>query len=71
MSDRPININKVRKARARDTEKARADANAVAFGLSKTEKFNARRNTARLERKLDGARLLKDTDGSDDTPQSS
>lgn len=34
----PINLNKVRKARAKKDSQARADANAVRFGLTKAEK---------------------------------
>ena len=33
-----VNLNKARKARARADGKARADANAVKFGRTKTEK---------------------------------
>ncbi|UTH49683.1 DUF4169 family protein [Loktanella salsilacus] len=35
----PINLNKVRKARDRATEKAEADANAVKYGRSKAERM--------------------------------
>ncbi|MBU1836069.1 DUF4169 family protein [Loktanella salsilacus] len=35
----PINLNKVRKARDRATEKAEADANAVKHGRSKAERM--------------------------------
>ena len=34
----PINLNKARKAKARTEKRAKADANAVAFGRSKAEK---------------------------------
>ena len=35
----PINLNKVRKARVREDDKARADANAVKFGRTKAERL--------------------------------
>ena len=35
---KPVNLNKARKARARDAAKKRADQNAVAFGRTKAEK---------------------------------
>ncbi|MEM9576266.1 MAG: DUF4169 family protein [Pseudomonadota bacterium] len=34
----PVNLNKVRKARARAEKKARADENAVRFGRTKAQK---------------------------------
>ncbi len=34
----PINLNKVRKARAQAEKKVRADENSVRFGLNKAEK---------------------------------
>ncbi|WP_299702470.1 DUF4169 family protein [uncultured Tateyamaria sp.] len=50
----PINLNKVRKTRARAEKKARADANAVTFGLTKAEKDRAKRENSRSARELDG-----------------
>ncbi|GGX45828.1 hypothetical protein GCM10007385_11650 [Tateyamaria omphalii] len=50
----PINLNKVRKARARADKKARADANAITFGLTKAEKDHAKRENSRSARDLDG-----------------
>lgn len=50
----PINLNKARKARARAQKKARADANAVTFGLTKAEKDRAKQDNARVKRDLDG-----------------
>ncbi|WP_299551287.1 DUF4169 family protein [uncultured Tateyamaria sp.] len=50
----PINLNKVRKARARAEKKARADVNTVAFGLTKAEKNLAKRENIRSARDLDG-----------------
>lgn len=42
---KPINLNKVRKAKARAEEKARADQNSVKFGRTKAERMlDAARN---------------------------
>lgn len=35
----PINLNKLRKLRARAEDKARADANAIRFGRTKAERL--------------------------------
>ena len=48
----PINLNKVRKARARAEKSARGDANAVTFGVSKTEREHAKRENSRAARVL-------------------
>jgi Domain of unknown function (DUF4169) len=53
----PVNLNKVRKARARAAKKARADANAVAFGLTKATKDRAKSENSRTTRDLDGKAL--------------
>lgn len=50
----PINLNKVRKARARAAKKVRADANAATFGMTKAEKDRAKRENSRFARDLDG-----------------
>lgn len=52
-----VNLNKARKARARDAAKARAAENRVAFGRTKAEKAKAGSETARAARQLDGKRL--------------
>lgn len=45
MSDQPINLNRVRKARARDEARKQADDNAVKFGRTKAERMlDATRN---------------------------
>lgn len=59
MSDSPVNLNKVRKARARAADKARADENAVTFGRSKAEKLATRKEQCRAARRLDG-KVLRD-----------
>ena len=38
MSDQPVNLNRVRKEKARAQKRARADENAVKFGRTKAEK---------------------------------
>ncbi|KNX41888.1 hypothetical protein ROTO_14890 [Roseovarius tolerans] len=38
MSDRPVNLNRVRKQKARAADKARADENATRFGRTKVQK---------------------------------
>ncbi len=37
----PINLNKARKAKARDDKKIRANANSIKFGLTKSERLFA------------------------------
>lgn len=49
----PINLNKVRKARARADKRTRADENAIRFGRSKAEKQNERATKEKAERRLD------------------
>lgn len=49
----PINLNKVRKDRARAEKKARADSNAVSHGRTKAEKLAEREANARAARLLD------------------
>ena len=49
----PVNLNKVRKARARAEKRARADENAVKFGRSKAEKDRDRMISERAVHKLD------------------
>lgn len=60
---KPINLNKVRKARARAEKTARADANAAFFGLTKAAREAARKETARSRRALD--QLGRDKSGMD------
>jgi hypothetical protein len=49
-----VNLNKARKSRARDTARKTADANAVKFGRTKTEKTKDRAEAKRATRDLDG-----------------
>ncbi len=55
----PINLNKIRKARAKADAKAKGAQNRTLFGLKKTEKIVAEMEAARAQRKLDQARLDK------------
>lgn len=49
-----VNLNKARKARDRDTARKSADANAVKFGRTKTEKTRDRVEADKAGRDLDG-----------------
>ncbi len=62
MSETPINLNKVRKARARAAAKARADTNVVVHGRSKVQKETDGLERARLRRDLDGKALKSPDD---------
>lgn len=54
MSGKVVNLNRARKARARDADRQRADENAIRHGLSKTEKAaQAARAKAEADR-IDG-----------------
>ncbi|MEL6688994.1 MAG: DUF4169 family protein [Pseudomonadota bacterium] len=57
-----VNLNKVRKARARDEKRAKADANAVAFGRTKAE-----RQAEKADR--DALKAHVDRHKRDDTPE--
>ena len=50
----PVNLNRVRKQKARAEKKARADANAAKFGRSKAETPRDTAAAARAQRHLDG-----------------
>ena len=65
----PINLNRFRKEKARKDKKAKADANAVAFGRTKAEKERAARETSRLSRELDGKSLEKPEDPAPSGPK--
>ena len=52
----PINLNKVRKDRARADKKVRADRNAVAFGRTKAEKAADKAAKEKANRDHDGHR---------------
>ena len=50
---RPVNLNRFRKARARDEKRATADANAAKFGRTKSEKDLEDTERTRAARHLD------------------
>ena len=50
---KPVNLNKVRKARSRAEAKAEADANAVRFGRTKAEKVLEATQKAQATARLD------------------
>jgi hypothetical protein len=52
-----VNLNKARKARAREAAKSLAAENRVAFGRTKAEKAQAQADATRTARQLDGKRL--------------
>jgi hypothetical protein len=52
----PINLNRVRKAKARTEAQASAARNRVAFGRTKAEKLAAKAETEAGERRLDQTR---------------
>jgi hypothetical protein len=49
-----VNLNKARKAKAREQDKTRADANAVKFGRTKAQKDLERAKAEKAARDLDG-----------------
>lgn len=52
----PINLNKARKAKARVTAQAEAEANRVKFGRTKAEKQRQAIDRERMQAVLDGAK---------------
>ena len=53
MSDRPINLNRFRKDKARAERKAQADENAAKFGRTKAQKTKEAAEAERMRRTLD------------------
>lgn len=54
MSDKPVNLNRYRKEKARAAKKARADQNAVTHGLPKSERSKTRAENKSAAKDLDG-----------------
>ena len=54
MSGKPVNLNRVRKDKARAEKRARADENAVKFGRTKAEKARHSGAADKADRDLDG-----------------
>ena len=52
----PVNLNRVRKDKARAEAKARADENPVKFGRSKADKDLEKAKAAQMQRVLDAHR---------------
>ncbi|GGL59292.1 DUF4169 family protein [Wenxinia marina] len=57
MTDGPINLNRVRKEKARAERKAQADANAAKFGRSKGERLLDAARAEAAKKRLDGHRF--------------
>ncbi len=53
MSDRPVNLNRVRKEKARKDAKAKADANAAKFGRTRAERDVDTAREVAARRRLD------------------
>ena len=56
MSERPVNLNRARKARAQAAKKTRAAENAVRFGRTKARKTEEETAAARARARLDAHR---------------
>ena len=63
-----VNLNKVRKAKARKDKEKRAEHNRVAFGTPKAIKDGEAANKALRDKKLSGKKLSSDRTG-DDEPE--
>jgi hypothetical protein len=55
-----INLNKARKAKARNVARATSEANRVKFGRTRAEKDRDKLEKAHSERELDGHKLERD-----------
>ena len=60
MSDAPVNLNRVRKQKARAKDKARADENAARFGRTKAQKALEQAQTDKARATLDQHRRDED-----------
>jgi len=65
MSDKPVNLNRVRKDKARAAKKARAEENSLKFGRSKAAISLDQARTSRAAEILDAHRRVPE-DKSDD-----
>ena len=54
---KPINLNQIRKDRARTADKARADANAVRFGQTKAQRLLEATQAEQARNRLDQAKF--------------
>ena len=57
-----VNLNKMRKAKLREEDESRAQANRVKYGRTKAEKQNDRRAEERSAQRHRDSRLEKDED---------
>lgn len=64
-----INLNKARKARDRAGKTARGDANAVTFGLTKSQREHATQESFRIARILDERALKTPANGEKEGPK--
>jgi len=55
-----VNLNKARKAKARDAARVTADANRAKFGRTRAQKDRDRSEAARAGKLLDGAKIERD-----------
>lgn len=62
MDDKPINLNKARKARARAEARRQADENAVRFGRTKAQRLLEAARNEKARRMLDRHRVEDDPD---------
>ncbi|HMB12854.1 MAG TPA: DUF4169 family protein [Roseovarius sp.] len=60
MSDRPVNLNRVRKQKARAATKARADENSARFGRTKAQRSLEETEAEKARRILDQHRREDD-----------
>lgn len=60
MAETPINLNKVRKARARAEAKEKADRNAATHGMTKAERTRAKAEADRVRTLFDAGRREDD-----------
>lgn len=58
--EKPVNLNRYRKDKARANKKARADQNAVKFGRTKAQKDAEKAETVRIARLFDGHKQDRD-----------
>lgn len=63
-----VHLGRERKRRKQAADKRTAEANAIAFGRTKSEKLAARRERARLQSIVDGAKLDPNNEQSTDDP---
>jgi Domain of unknown function (DUF4169) len=57
-----VNLNRFRKAKARDDKAKQADANRVKFGRTKAEKINAATEVRLVATRLDGKKIIREPD---------